>query len=100
MSNGIKSAARLESQIRAVEGLCGAGVFWWEVIRRWDGAPGAWGGWTALIGGQQGYRNKEEMWGLKSRKGIGLNLSLLSPSFGSNRKFPSSNRKSSGAFSG
>lgn len=27
MSNGIKSAARLESQIRAVEGLCGAGVF-------------------------------------------------------------------------
>lgn len=77
-----------------------SGRFWWEVIRRWDGAPGAWGGWTALIGGQQGYRNKEEMWGLKSRKGIGLNLSLLSPSFGSNRKFPSSNRKSSGAFSG
>lgn len=64
-----------------------------------SGRLGAWGGWTALIGGQHGYRNKEEMWGLKSTKGIGLNLSLLSPSFGSNRKFPSSNRKSSGAFS-
>lgn len=40
-------------------------VFWWEVIWRWDSAAGAWGGWTALIGGQQGYRNKAELRGVE-----------------------------------
>lgn len=49
-------------------------------------APGE--GWTALIGGQRGYRNKAEMWGLKSKKGDRLKSSTIGFSFGANRNFP------------
>lgn len=68
VSNGIKPQWSLDHRLEEERRNLQSGV-WWEGIQQWDGASGAWGGWTVIIKASRDEGIMLRCGGLKSIKG-------------------------------